>query len=74
MDGKVTAVKKNYFDQNGTPVKKGFSLEELTEYIKQIYYVLLTRGIHGIRIYIEDEALRQHFLRTTGIAAQTELP
>lgn len=66
-DGKVTAVKSNYYDVNGTPARKDFSLDELTEYVKQVYYVLLTRGISGIRVYFEDEALRRHFMEKAGL-------
>lgn len=69
-DGQVMAIKENYYDVNGTPVIKGFSLEELTQYIKQIYYVLLTRGICGIRVYFEDEALRKHFMEEVGLNEQ----
>lgn len=60
-DGAVTAVKEHYFDTNGTPPRESFSLEELSEYVRQVYYVLLTRGISGIRVYFEDSALEQHF-------------
>lgn len=66
-DGKVMAVKENYFDANGTPVKKSFTLEELSEYVRQIYYVLLTRGISGIRIYFEDACLKRHFMEVAGL-------
>ncbi|MCR5254480.1 MAG: DUF2075 domain-containing protein [Acetatifactor sp.] len=48
---------KNYFDQNG---KRTASYEELIEYIKNIYYVLLTRGIKGTYIYVCDDALREY--------------
>ena len=64
-DGKVVGIKENYYDKYGIPVEKNYDPEELTYYIKRIYYVLLTRGINGIRIYIEDEALRKHFMQCT---------
>ena len=60
-DGAVTAVKGNYYDQNGTPPRESFSPEELSEYIRHVYYVLLTRGISGIRVCFEDPALERHF-------------
>ena len=66
-DGMVTAVKENYFDTNGTPPKESFSIEELSEYVRQIYYVLLTRGISGIRVYFEDPALKHHFMKVVGL-------
>lgn len=67
-NGIVTAVKENYFDTNGTPPKESFSIQELSEYVRQIYYVLLTRGISGIRIYFEDQALKRHFMETAGLS------
>lgn len=49
----------NYFDRLG---KAGVdSHEELTEYIKRIYYTNLSRGIHGVYVYACDAALRNHF-------------
>ena len=38
-----------------TPLKEGFNLSELTEYILNIYYVLLSRGIDGCAVYFEDK-------------------
>lgn len=47
----------SYFDKNG---KKTASDEKLLEYIKNIYYVLMTRGIKGTYLYICDIELRKH--------------
>lgn len=59
-EGKVKVNKGNYYDSNGKPIKGtdqgGLELEA---YIKNIYYVLLTRGILGTYIFIEDEGLRE---------------
>lgn len=46
---------------------------DLLEYVKNIYSVLLTRGIRGTYVYVCDEALREYlrpfFARaTTGVA------
>ena len=49
-----------YFDRNG---KVTASKEELDRYIKNIYYVLLTRGIVGTHIYVCDPGLKEHFKR-----------
>lgn len=54
---KVYIDKDSYFDKYG---KIGSSDEELEEYIKNIYYVLLTRGIKGTYIYVCDEELRKY--------------
>ena len=35
--------------------------------IRGIYYVLLTRGIHGVRVFFQDKALEQHFKDVMGI-------
>ncbi|WP_343208210.1 DNA/RNA helicase domain-containing protein [Anaerolentibacter hominis] len=50
--------RKDYFDQNG---KNTATEAELLEYIRNIYYVLLTRGIKGTYLYICDEGLREYF-------------
>jgi len=64
QNGKVTASKENYFDKNGKPTHSEFTESEFTAFIKNIYYTLMTRGIDGIRIYIEDSNLKQYFLDT----------
>lgn len=48
---------ENYYDSNG---KRTASYEELLEYIKNIYYVLMTRGIKGTYLYVCDDALREY--------------
>ncbi|WP_251439987.1 DUF2075 domain-containing protein [Veillonella intestinalis] len=54
---KIYADKTHYFDTNG---KKTATDEELTEYVKHIYYVLLTRGIKGTYVYACDSELRTY--------------
>ena len=46
-----------YFDDNG---KNTASDEELLDYIKDIYYVLLTRGIKGTYVYAYNDDLREY--------------
>lgn len=58
--GSVVANKSSYYDRNGWATA---SPEELTQYIKNIYYVLLTRGILGTHIYVVDPALREYLKR-----------
>ena len=48
----------NYFDKNG---KRTADYNELLEYIKNVYYVLLTRGIKGTFIYVCDPDLKDYF-------------
>lgn len=56
--GKLRANKEKYFDRNG---KATATQEELTRYIKNIYYVLLTRGIYGTHVYVADSRLKEYF-------------
>ncbi|OON85368.1 hypothetical protein BXO88_12700 [Oribacterium sp. C9] len=56
-NGKIIIRPDQYFDSNG---KKTATYEELLEYIKNIYYVLMTRGIKGTYLYVCDEDLRNY--------------
>ena len=53
--GKLSAHRESYFDRNGSATA---SDEELTQYIENIYYVLLTRGIYGTHVYAVDSRMR----------------
>ncbi len=55
--GQLKANRSSYFDRNGYATA---SEEELTQYIKNIYYVLLTRGIYGTHIYVVNPELRRY--------------
>lgn len=55
---------KQYCDINGKKSVK--DLNELFDYIKNIYKVLLTRGIKGTYIYVCDESLRKYFKKYMG--------
>ncbi len=46
-----------YYDRNG---KATAGKEELTNYIKNIYYVLMTRGIRGTYLYVCDKDLKNY--------------
>lgn len=46
----------SYFDKKG---KATASEEELLEYIKNIYYVLMTRGIEGTYLYVCDDGMKR---------------
>ena len=56
--GKPTVDRDCYFDKNG---KTGTEDDELLNYLRNIYYVLLTRGIESTHVYVCDEALREYF-------------
>ena len=61
------AVPENYKDIGGTPLKEGFNLSELTEYILNIYYVLLSRGIDGCAVYFEDKNVEKLVKERVGL-------
>ncbi|MFC7765773.1 DNA/RNA helicase domain-containing protein [Leucobacter soli] len=52
----IQAVRKNHFDRE---VRSTKDEEELLEYVRNAYYVLLTRGMLGTYIYVCDPALRE---------------
>ena len=60
-EGELIAIKENYKDLGGIPLKEEFDSKEFTEYILHVYYILLTRGIKGCRVYFEDEKVKNHF-------------
>ncbi len=58
---KIKIIKNNYHDFNG---KRSInSEEELEEYVKNIYGVLLTRGMKGTYVYAVDKNLREYLKR-----------
>lgn len=65
--GEVIFDRKNYFDKKGMEnnPRRGikYSNEDILAYVKNIYAVLLSRGIRGTFIYVCDEPLREYFLR-----------
>jgi len=50
----------NYFDKKG---KATTTYKELLEYIKNIYYVLMTRGIEGTYLYVTNPELKEYLAR-----------
>ena len=53
--GAFVADRSNYYDRNGWATAEQ---QELNQYIKNIYYVLLTRGIFGTHVYAVDPRTR----------------
>ena len=53
---RVIAVRESHFDTEVRAVK---NLDALLDYIRNAYYVLLTRGMRGTYIYVCDPALRR---------------
>ena len=60
-DGDLVGVRANYFDKNGIPAKDDFDQDTFTRFIKNNYFMLMTRAVSGIRVYFEDPAMRERF-------------
>ena len=54
----ITVNRDCFFDRGA---KKG--VEEIDEYVKNAYYILLTRAVYGQMVYIEDDKLREFLLK-----------
>lgn len=58
----LVANRDNYFDTNGIPINgTDENHERLTEYIKKVYYILLTRGIYGTAVFFENDKVKEYF-------------
>ena len=55
---RIKVNKDNSFD---TAAKKG--VENIDEFVKNAYYILLTRAVYGQMVYIEDDTLREFLLK-----------
>lgn len=58
--GALVANRSSYYDRNGWATAEQ---EELDQYIRNIYYVLLTRGILGTHVYAVDPVMREYLGR-----------
>jgi hypothetical protein len=61
---KIVINRDEYWDENGKKSLKDD--EKLKAYIINIYKILLTRGINGTYIYIDDSNLRKYFQKKIG--------
>ena len=61
IDGELHGNIINYKDENGKFAKTDFSQKGFDDYIKNIYYILMSRGISGIRVYFEDKKMEKYF-------------
>lgn len=64
--GRIVADRDDYRDKKGKErtghLSETFDDEDLLVFIRNVYGVLLTRGMRGTYIYVADEALRKHLL------------
>ncbi len=58
--GRLRANRAGYYDRNGYATATD---EELTRFIKNIYYVLMTRGVMGTHVYVANPVLRGYLRR-----------
>lgn len=59
--------RENYYDNYGKFKKNDPHPLQFDRFVKNIYYVLLTRGIDGIRVYFEDKKVEKAFKKFMGI-------
>ncbi|MFB2557035.1 DNA/RNA helicase domain-containing protein [Herbiconiux liangxiaofengii] len=61
---RIVVDRASYFDKKGKEANKAlgriYSDDDLLWYIRNVYAVLLTRGIRGTYLYVHDPALREH--------------
>ncbi len=70
INKKVYIDRDCYYDKYG---QQGATDEELDEYIKNIYYVLMSRGVKGTYLYICDEHLREYFKQFIETVSENDL-
>ena len=61
-NGRITFDRASYFDAKGkqnNPTRT-FSDDDLLAFVRNVYAVLLTRGMRGTYVYVCDDALRDH--------------
>lgn len=70
VTGELRVDRDNYFDKKGKAnnTMRGLTTsdEDLLRYVRNIYRVLLTRGMRGTFIYVVDPVLRERFRRVLG--------
>lgn len=69
--GEIRFNRSQYFDKKGKENNKQrgrtYSDADIERYVKNVYAVLLTRGIRGTFVYVCDEALREHLRRVVPV-------
>ena len=71
-DGKLVAVPENFYNTNGTFTAEEMEImdnrDEFTLFVLNIYYILLTRGIDGIRVgFWKNDDFRKYMEKTLDI-------
>lgn len=72
-DGRIRFVRERYFDARGKENLPQLGLtfrdEDLVAYVRNVYAVLLSRGMLGTYVYVVDPRLREHLRPLLGGAA-----
>ena len=61
LDETEKCIKVNKDNSFDTAAKKG--VDQIDEFVKNAYYILLTRAVYGQIVYIEDDKLREFLLK-----------
>ena len=65
--GRVVFDRANYFDPRGTTNNRLLGItytdDDILQFVKNIYAVLLTRGVLGTYVYVCDPSLREYLRR-----------
>lgn len=61
LDEKEKCIKVNKDNSFDTATKKG--VDQIDEFVKNAYYILLTRAVYGQMVYVEDDKLREFLLK-----------
>lgn len=61
LDETEKCIKVNKDNSFDTATKKG--VDQIDEFVKNAYYILLTRAVYGQIVYIEDDKLREFLLK-----------
>ncbi|PZQ88270.1 MAG: AAA family ATPase [Leifsonia xyli] len=79
--GRIVASRENYRDKKGKENNATLGIvytdDDLLRYIRNVYAVLLTRGIRGTYVYVVDAGLREHLrgmLARPGVLKFTAVP
>ena len=61
LDETEKCIKVNKDNSFDTAAKKG--VDQIDEFVKNAYYILLTRAVYGQMVYVEDDKLREFLLK-----------
>ena len=61
LDEAEKCIKVNKDNSFDTAAKKG--VDQIDEFVKNAYYILLTRAVYGQMVYVEDDKLREFLLK-----------